>query len=294
MSSSASKSSGKRYVPLSAASEALEATVLKDMQKHPLSGSQSPEDKNTGSDSSNLHADHKVHKIHSDYDELKPSMSSSADSSAMIPSSEKCTKRIPYKRCSAGRYLIDLVYQAKPGLCDRSSHACDDESGSRSDSASEPKLASPRRFFADISIGGSEKSSKCSKAPAVPTRVLRSATRGQVTHFNEKKKKCHLCRERMEDFKLTRCINYAKCHGAFCTPCLEKHFKSKLKKERVKRTADQWVCFLCRGLCQCPRCQDDLRNDLIALQCGAEIPDLKDSYANDSSGIYLQEMNNIK
>ena len=134
-----------------------------------------------------------------------------------------------------------------------------------------PRLPLLVKFFAYIylSIDSSDKSEKDTKR-ACTTRVLRSATRGQVIHFNEKKKKCHLCRERMEDFKLTRCVNYITCHGAFCTPCLEKHFKAKLKKERIKRSGDQWVCFLCRGICQCNKCLEDIRGDLIAVKCGSD------------------------
>jgi len=100
------------------------------------------------------------------------------------------------------------------------------------------------------------------------TRVLRSATRGKVPQHSEKRKKCHICRERMEDFKLATCLNYACCHCTFCTQCLERHFKGRLKKERIKKSGEKWVCFVCRGICQCERCRDDIMNELILLKSG--------------------------
>jgi len=134
-----------------------------------------------------------------------------------------------------------------------------------SDSINEAKSSSPHSYQSSKSQSDSEKTIQASKTKLNSTRVLRSATRGQVTHFNEKKKKCHLCRERMEDFKLTRCINYQNCHGAYCSQCLDKHFKAKVKKEKIKKCTSQWTCFVCRGICHCERCIENIHSDLIAI-----------------------------
>ncbi len=92
--------------------------------------------------------------------------------------------------------------------------------------------------------------------------MLRSATRGRSNFAKAKKKKCHLCRARLDDFQLTFCLNFAQCRCAFCTSCLEHKFKSQLRKDRPKRGETGWVCFVCKGACHCERCRTDIREEL--------------------------------
>eukprot|EP00826_Nyctotherus_ovalis_P008845 TRINITY_DN12297_c0_g3_i4.p2 TRINITY_DN12297_c0_g3~~TRINITY_DN12297_c0_g3_i4.p2 ORF type:complete len:137 (+),score=17.57 TRINITY_DN12297_c0_g3_i4:410-820(+) len=73
----------------------------------------------------------------------------------------------------------------------------------------------------------------------------------------------------MEDYQVKRCRNYEKCRGSFCTGCLKRHFKRRMKKERVKLRVE-WICLICRGMCHCPKCQLELRNEFALLQQGIE------------------------
>eukprot|EP00826_Nyctotherus_ovalis_P002317 TRINITY_DN10454_c0_g1_i1.p3 TRINITY_DN10454_c0_g1~~TRINITY_DN10454_c0_g1_i1.p3 ORF type:complete len:105 (+),score=18.19 TRINITY_DN10454_c0_g1_i1:526-840(+) len=74
--------------------------------------------------------------------------------------------------------------------------------------------------------------------------------------------RCHLCQGKAKNSKLRRCANFEQCRGAFCTVCLEKSFKSRFKRERLKKSGEKWVCFLCRGMCHCSVCQENRRKDL--------------------------------
>ncbi len=105
-------------------------------------------------------------------------------------------------------------------------------------------------------------------AAALGSRTLRSATKGKLVAAREPKKpmKCHVCRERMESFKLVACANFASCHHAFCFGCLDRHFKAETKKERIRKGAQNWVCFACRGVCRCPRCKLEVRREIDQLR----------------------------
>ena len=112
MSSGVRKSSGKRSLPLSTSEEGLRGEISKDISKDQVLKAENPEGKSTGYDYSNLHVDHKPHKILSDYDELKLCTSSSSDSSNHAMLSNKRVQRLSCKRCPADRYLVGLVYDS--------------------------------------------------------------------------------------------------------------------------------------------------------------------------------------
>ena len=70
---------------------------------------------------------------------------------------------------------------------------------------------------------------------------------------------------RMEDYQIKSCKNYKTCHGTFCTTCLKKHFRNKIRKERIKWNIE-WFCFICRGMCHCSKCQKELQDELLLLK----------------------------
>lgn len=47
--------------------------------------------------------------------------------------------------------------------------------------------------------------------------------------------------------------------------CIEKNFRTKVKKEHLKPSEKAWPCFTCRGLCKCNRCKQGLADELNLL-----------------------------
>ena len=105
---------------------------------------------------------------------------------------------------------------------------------------------------------------KCIRKPTCQTRVLRSSVIGTNQPY-DKKRKCHICRERVNNYRLRRCENYTTCHGAFCIICLDRYFKERFRKEKLRDICGTWICFLCRGICKCQRCKNSLEKELLEL-----------------------------
>jgi len=89
------------------------------------------------------------------------------------------------------------------------------------------------------------------------SRSLRSTTKPKIQNScsDATLVKCHKCRERKEKSKIVACINYLKCHHAFCFGCLDRYFKNETKREHIKTNGEGWVCFVCRGICKCEKCK---------------------------------------
>lgn len=54
------------------------------------------------------------------------------------------------------------------------------------------------------------------------------------------------------------CANYPKCRCGFCYPCLRNSFGLV----PGKLAAENWVCVVCKGVCNCQRCKDRIKEDL--------------------------------
>jgi hypothetical protein len=106
----------------------------------------------------------------------------------------------------------------------------------------------------------------------VEMRTLRSSDKKKLYLTSSKKKqmKCHLCREKQELISLVKCKNSPNCHHSFCFKCLNKFFKAEIKKEHIKTSNKNWVCFVCRGMCKCVRCIQELRRELAQID-GEEV-----------------------
>ncbi len=99
------------------------------------------------------------------------------------------------------------------------------------------------------------------------SRSLRSSTKRKLTDskMSSIKFKCHICRQKREQPKLVLCVNFEMCHHAFCQGCIERHFRNEAKKDHLRTSTVNWVCFVCRGLCHCEKCHLSLVKELSLL-----------------------------
>ena len=74
----------------------------------------------------------------------------------------------------------------------------------------------------------------------------------------QKRGKCHYCRGREPNVNHLICVNYPECKHSFCYQCLKNCFAIVPTRPKF----DSWVCLVCRGVCNCSRCQERLKEDI--------------------------------
>ena len=74
-----------------------------------------------------------------------------------------------------------------------------------------------------------------------------------------KKVRCHYCTSNYKDRAYVICSSYPVCLCGFCLNCLKEVFKID-----VKDISNDWICFVCKGICQCKRCLEKRTNRLLS------------------------------
>lgn len=98
--------------------------------------------------------------------------------------------------------------------------------------------------------------------------VLRSQNCSNLTqNTNKSNVRCHYCRSKNNIKKSLVCSNSPDCKHAFCISCIKAHFAS----ESHTNATEHWICLVCRGLCNCARCQERIKDDIKALEAEPEI-----------------------
>ena len=97
--------------------------------------------------------------------------------------------------------------------------------------------------------------------------------------------RCHFCRTKDTSLKFKTCSNFQACKHSFCNSCI----RSQFSENPFLPATNSWICYFCRGLCNCERCKEHVKEDIDAIK-EADGPDL-DLDENDQSGdtLYVKE-----
>jgi len=83
---------------------------------------------------------------------------------------------------------------------------------------------------------------------------------------SKKISKCHICRVKNPLMKYIICSNTTDCKRGFCYTCIKQHFS--VEPHLIDH--EHWICFVCRGSCNCSRCKERINDDLKALRAVQE------------------------
>lgn len=99
---------------------------------------------------------------------------------------------------------------------------------------------------------------------------LRSHAGSNLDQTSQKiKVRCHLCRNKNSIKISLTCSSSPDCKRGFCFACIKSHFSS----DPHSISPDHWICYVCRGLCNCTRCQERIKDDIKKLKAVQEIED---------------------
>ncbi len=83
------------------------------------------------------------------------------------------------------------------------------------------------------------------------------------------------------------CANYPRCRCGFCYRCLKSHFGLV----PGKLAGENWVCAVCKGVCDCLRCKDRIKEDVnkFIIQTTAEPRPVPHDQAEEADILVVKE-----